>query len=373
MGGRSSEHDVSLASAAAVIAALDPGRFDVVPVLISPEGVWSVDDEAVAIVPGPEGAAQLVSLAGGAPPRALDVAFPVLHGPHGEDGTVQGALETAGVPYVGAGVAASAVAMDKALFKVFLRQAGIPTPEHTVVTRAEWESDPAAVRARVAERGRLSGLLQAGAPRIERRHQPRPGPGRPRAGARAGVPPRRQGPRGAGHLRPRGRGGGADGPVPLASPVGEITFEGDWYDYETKYQPGRSQVHVPAPSCRTRWPSRARALALRAFAAVDCAGLARIDFFVTDDGEVLLSELNTMPGFTPTSVYARLMEAAGIAYPDLVGPADRPRHRPGGGGAPLPLLSAAGTARRRGRRLPRRRVHRRPPRRPPSRPSTAAT
>ena len=318
MGGRSSEHDVSLASAAAVIAALDPGRFDVVPVLISPEGVWSVDDEAVAIVPGPEGAAQLVSLAGGSPPRALDVAFPVLHGPHGEDGTVQGALETAGVPYVGAGVAASAVAMDKALFKVFLRQAGIPTPEHTVVTRAEWESDPAAVRARVA------GVV--GYPAFSKPA---------RLGSSVGISPVPD----PGALAPAlelaflhdgkalveraisGREvevGVLDGPVPLASPVGEITFEGDWYDYETKYQPGRSQVHVPA-DLPDEVAATARALALRAFAAVDCAGLARIDFFVTDEGEVLLSELNTMPGFTPTSVYARLMEAAGIAYPDLVG------------------------------------------------------
>ena len=108
-----------------------------------------------------------------------------------------------------------------------------------------------------------------------------------------------------------------DGPEPLASPVGEITFDGDWYDYETKYVPGRSQVQVPAdiPAAAS---DRARELALRAFAAVDCAGLARVDFFLADDGEVLLSELNTMPGFTPTSVYARLLEAAGVDYPELV-------------------------------------------------------
>ncbi len=142
MGGRSSEHDVSLASAAAVIAALDPDRYEVIPVLISANGVWSVAGESVAIVPGPDGDPQIVSLSGATAPRGLDVAFPVLHGPHGEDGTVQGLLETAGVPYVGAGVAASAVAMDKALFKVFLAQAGIPTPEHTVVTRAQWEAAP---------------------------------------------------------------------------------------------------------------------------------------------------------------------------------------------------------------------------------------
>lgn len=317
MGGRSSEHDVSLASAAAVIAALDPERFDVIPVVISTQGVWSVEGEPVAIVPGPEGAGQLVSLAGGRAPRALDVAFPVLHGPHGEDGTVQGALETAGIPYVGAGVAASAVAMDKALFKVFLREAGIPTPEHVVATRAQWEADPDAVRARVAEvvgypafskPARLGSSVgispvadaDALAPALELAfvHDGKALVERAIAGREVEV-------------------GVLDGAVPLASPVGEITFAGDWYDYETKYQPGRSQVHVPA-DLPEEVAQRARDLALRAFAAVDCAGLARIDFFVTADGEVLLSELNTMPGFTPTSVYARLMEAAGVAYPDLV-------------------------------------------------------
>ena len=318
MGGRSSEHEVSLASAAAVIAALDPARFEVVPVVISTEGVWSVEGEPVAIVPGPEGAAQLVSLTGGAPPRALDMAFPVLHGPHGEDGTVQGALETAGVPYVGAGVAASAVAMDKALFKVFLREAGIPTPEHVVVTRGAWEADPDAARARVAEvvgypafckPARLgssvgirpvpdAGALDA-ALELAFRHDPKALIERAIDGREVEV-------------------GVLEGPEPLASPVGEITYDGDWYDYDTKYRPGLSQVHVPA-DLPPEVAERARALALRAFAAVDCAGLARIDFFVTPDGDVLLSELNTMPGFTPTSVYARLMEAAGIPYPELVG------------------------------------------------------
>jgi D-alanine-D-alanine ligase len=317
MGGRSSEHDVSLASAAAVIAALDPARFDVVPVLISPEGAWSVEGEPVAIVPGPEGDGRLVSLEGGRPPRTLDVAFPVLHGPHGEDGTVQGALETAGIPYVGAGVAASAVAMDKALFKVFLLEAGIPTPQHVVVTRARWERDPGAVRAHVAEvvgypafckPARLGSSVgispvadpAALAPALELafRHDGKALVERAVAGREVEV-------------------GVLDGPEALASPVGEITFAGDWYDYESKYQPGRSQVHVPA-DLPDAVAERARALALAAFAAVDCAGLARIDFFVTADGQVLLSELNTMPGFTPTSVYARLMEAAGIAYADLV-------------------------------------------------------
>lgn len=317
MGGRSSEHDVSLASAAAVIAALDPARFEVIPVLISSEGVWSVDGESVAIVPGPGGVPQIVSLDGGSGPRSLDVAFPVLHGPHGEDGTVQGLLETAGVPYVGAGVAASAVAMDKALFKVFLEQAGIPTPEHTVVTRAEWESSPAAVAERVAE---VVGYPAFSKPaRLGSSVGISPVPG-PAALADALALAFRHDGKALVERGITGREvevGVLDGPAPLASPVGEITFEGDWYDYETKYEPGRSQVHVPA-DLPEAVSERARELALRAFAAVDCAGLARIDFFITAEGDVLLSELNTMPGFTPTSVYARLMEAAGVSYPDLV-------------------------------------------------------
>lgn len=317
MGGRSSEHEVSLASAAAVIGALDPGRFAVTPVLISPEGGWSVDGAPVAIVPGPDGTARLHSLAGG-PDRPVDVVFPVLHGPHGEDGTVQGALETAGVPYVGAGVAASAVAMDKALFKVFLAHAGIPSPEHAVVTAAEWERDPAAVRERVASvpgypafckparLGSSVGISPVPGPdaldealALALRHDSKALVERAIAGREVEV-------------------GVLDGAEPIASPVGEITYDGDWYDYATKYEPGRSRVQVPA-DLPAEQAERARALALEAFRIVDCAGLARVDFFATPDGDVLLSELNTMPGFTPTSVYARLMEAAGVGYGELVG------------------------------------------------------
>jgi D-alanine-D-alanine ligase len=316
MGGRSSEHEVSLASAAAVIAALDPQRFEVVPVMISPEGAWSVGEEPVAIVPGPDGTARLASLDGG-PARTLDAVFPVLHGPHGEDGTVQGALETAGVAYVGAGVAASAVAMDKAFFKVFLRDAGIPTPEHVVVTAGAWAREPEEVRRRVAEAvgypafakparlGSSVGISRVageedleGALALALRHDSKALVERAIGGREVEV-------------------GVLGGDEPIASPVGEITFDGDWYDYETKYLPGRSRLQVPA-DLPAEVADHARELALRAFAAVDCAGLARVDFFVAHDGEVLLSELNTMPGFTPTSVYARLLEAGGVSYPELV-------------------------------------------------------
>ena len=317
MGGRSSEHEVSLASAQAVIDALDPARDEVIPVLISPEGVWSIDGEPVAVAAGPDGAACLTSLAGG-PPRPVDVVFPVLHGPHGEDGTIQGALETAGVPYVGAGVASSAVAMDKAMFKVFLADAGIPTPEHAVVTAGEWERDPGAVRARVAEVVGYPAFCKPARLGSSVGISPVPDEGQLEASLTLAFHHDGKALLERGITGREIEVGVLGGPEPFASPVGEITFDSDWYDYDTKYVPGRSHLQVPA-EIPEEASGTARALALRAFAAVDCEGLARVDFFLSDDGEVLLSELNTMPGFTPTSVYASLMEAAGISYPALVG------------------------------------------------------
>jgi D-alanine-D-alanine ligase len=207
--------------------------------------------------------------------------------------------------------------MDKAMFKVFLADAGIPTPEHAVVTASEWTRDPDAVRARVAETVGYPAFCKPA-----------------RLGSSVGISPV---PDAAAlddslalafahdgkALVERGiRGreievGVLDGEVPFASPVGEITYDSEWYDYETKYVPGMSRVQVPADIPEAA-AATARALALQAFAAVGCSGLARVDFFLEEGGRVLLSELNTMPGFTPTSVYARLMEAAGIGYPELV-------------------------------------------------------
>jgi D-alanine-D-alanine ligase len=315
MGGRSSEHEVSLASAQAVIDALDPARYEVIPILIGADGGWSVDGAPVAVVPGAGGVPVLAPLDGGEP-RPIDAVFPVLHGPFGEDGTVQGALETAGVPYVGAGVAASAVAMDKAMFKVFLRDAGIPTPEHCVVTAAEWERRPAEVRRRVRERVGYPAFCKPA--RLGSSVGISPVPGEEALEASLSLAFRHD----AKALVERAVSGrevevGVLGEEePVVSPVGEITYDADWYDYDTKYLPGRSRIQVPA-DLPEAVAERARELALRAFGAVECAGLARVDFFV-EDGEVLLSELNTMPGFTPTSVYARLMEAGGIPYPELV-------------------------------------------------------
>ena len=257
MGGRSSEHEVSLASAAAVIAALDPERDEVIPVLISPEGAWSVDGEPVAIVPGGDGGGGLASLAGG-PERAVDVVFPVLHGPHGEDGTVQGALETAG----------------RALRRRRGRRVGRRDGQGALqgLPRARRHPDARARRghrrrvgarprdgARPRRRGRrLPGLLQAGPPRLERRHQPR-ARRRRRSATRWSSPsattPR---PSSSGRSRAaRSRSACSTATRRSPRPVGEITFEGDWYDYETKYVPGRSRpagAGRPAPGDRRPGP-----------------------------------------------------------------------------------------------------------------------
>jgi len=316
MGGRSSEHEVSLASARAVIAALDRGRYDVLPVMIRRDGGWSLEGEPVGLVPGPDGKGVLASLAGG-PAREVDVVFPVLHGPFGEDGTVQGLCESAGVAYVGAGVAASAVAMDKALFRDVCRAAQLPAPETAVVDAARWASEPEAVRAELAaypgypafakpaRLGSSVGISPVpdeaaldGALALAFAHDPK-------ALVERAI---------SGHEIEVGVLGNRD---PLVSPPGEVTYDADWYDYETKYEPGRMRLVVPAP-LPAAVCERARDLARRAFEAVGCCGMARVDFFVEHDGTVLVSELNTIPGFTPTSVYASLFEADGITYPALV-------------------------------------------------------
>jgi D-alanine-D-alanine ligase len=316
MGGRSSEHEVSLASAAGVIAAMDPARYEVLPVLIARTGAWTLEGEPVALGTIGGGQGVILSLDGGAP-RPVDMVFPVLHGPFGEDGTVQGLCDTVGVPCVGAGVAASALAMDKALFKDVLRAHGLPTPDSVAVAASRWACDPDAVRREIAAR--------VGYPAFSKPA---------RLGSSVGISPVRD-PEALGAALElalahdakvlveraiRGREvevGVLGNERPEVSPVGEVTYEGEWYDYDTKYLPDRMRLTVPA-DLPPGVAERIRELALRAYACVGCTGMARVDFFVTEDGEVLISELNTIPGFTPTSVYAKLFEAAGLAYPDLV-------------------------------------------------------
>jgi D-alanine-D-alanine ligase len=316
MGGRSSEHEVSLSSAQAVVASLDPARYEPLVVLISRRGAWTLEGEPVALVPGVDGRGVLMSLAG-RPALQVDVVFPVLHGPFGEDGTIQGLCDTVGLPCVGAGVAASAVAMDKAMFKSVMRDSGLPVAEERVVMEHEWRNDPDAVAARVAECPGFPAFCKPA-----------------RLGSSVGISPVPDAKALAGALelafahdskalverRVKGRevevavlGNGDDLHV---SPVGEVTFDGDWYDYDTKYLPDRMRLVVPA-EIPAAVAEEARDLSRRAFQAIGCAGMARVDFFLEDD-RLIVSELNTIPGFTPTSVYASLLSADGLQYADIV-------------------------------------------------------
>lgn len=316
MGGRSGEHDVSLVSARGIIGVLRE-RYEVVPVRIGRDGVWLRDGQVVALVPGHEGRGVLVALDGG-PSEPVDVVFPVLHGPNGEDGTVQGLCEMAGVPYVGAGVAASAIAMDKAIFKALALAHDLPVADAVVITADDWSDQPDAVRAQVAH--------SVGYPCFTKPARLGSSVGISRVADPAGLDAAiadalAHDPK---ILIERGITGRevevgllGDGADLVVSPPGEIRYDGEWYDYETKYQDGRARLVIPA-ELPDHVAERARELAARAFRMVDCRGLARVDFFVTDYDEVLVSELNTMPGFTPTSAYPSLMDAAGVPYPEAV-------------------------------------------------------
>jgi D-alanine-D-alanine ligase len=312
-GGRSSEHDVSLASGAAIGEGLLAAGHRVVSIEIDRDGAWRRGGEPVDMRPG-----------GGL--LGADVAFPALHGPFGEDGTVQGLLETLDVAYVGAGVAASAVCLDKVLFKRLLSAtvSAVPQVDYVGVRESRWRTEPARVLAevaelglpvfvkpahlgssvgivKVAERDQTAGALEQALAHDELAIVEAAAPGVEVECGVLGLP-----------LARRAMGGESA----LASEPGEIAFVGEWYDYEAKYAPGGMELIVPARISDTA-RARVRELAVETFAQVGCEGLARVDFFV--DGEsVLVNELNTMPGFTPTSVYAKLMSASGIPYPELL-------------------------------------------------------
>jgi D-alanine-D-alanine ligase len=308
-GGRSSEHEVSLASAASVAAGLREAGHTVLPVTITREGVWladgGADDRGLSLAPGR-----------GFP--GADVVFPVLHGPFGEDGTVQGLLECLGVPYVGAGVLASALCMDKVLFKQLMAQAGVPQVGFRAVSATSLASDAGAVERELAELGlpvfvkpaRLGSSV--GIVKVEQ-------PGGLRAALAEALT----------HdplliVEAASRGVEVECSVlgndhPVASQPGEIMLasgEGGWYDYEAKYTPGGMQLIVPA-RLGEDVRERVRELAVEVFRLSGCSGLARVDFFVEGD-RVLVNELNTMPGFTQTSVYGALFAASGIPYPELL-------------------------------------------------------
>ncbi|HXB64223.1 MAG TPA: D-alanine--D-alanine ligase family protein [Solirubrobacteraceae bacterium] len=301
-GGRSSEHDVSLASARAVRAGLQNAGHGVRWVEIERDGAWHHEGERLSLLP-----------AGGL--LDADVVFPALHGPYGEDGTVQGVLETLDVAYVGAGVAASAVCMNKVLFKELMRTAGVPQVRYAGVRVARWQADRERVVGELASLGlpvfvkpahlgSSVGIVKVTDAQLLEEALERAFEHDPLAIVEAMAP-------------------GVEvecavlGGVPaLASEPGEIVLSTEWYDHAAKYEEGAMQLVVPARiSAAAR--ERVKALALEVFAYIGCEGLARADFFV-DGEEVLVNELNTMPGFTPTSVYAKLIEASGIPYHELV-------------------------------------------------------
>jgi D-alanine-D-alanine ligase len=295
-GGRSSEHEISLESGASVAAGLREAGHEVVPVLLERDGRWTRDGAEVELRAG-----------GGL--LGVDVAFPVLHGPFGEDGTVQGLLECLDVPYAGPGVLAAAISIDKLTFKRLLAFHGIPQVDFCEAGEDGWREHVAAmglpVWVKPARLGSSVGITKVAsteraldeAVELARGHDPR--------------------------VIVEADGGGREvecsvmgNDEPRTSQPGEIVAHSDWYDYEAKYSEGGMDLVVPARIGEDA-NARVRELAARVFVAIDGSGLARCDFFVREDGEVLVNELNTIPGFTSTSVFAKLFEAEGVSYPEL--------------------------------------------------------
>jgi D-alanine-D-alanine ligase len=308
-GGRSSEHDISLASARSVVDALDPELYETHTIEIGRDGAWALPPAgAPGALPAPGSSLPIPTAGTPTVLGAVDVVLPILHGPFGEDGTVQGLLELAGVPYVGSGVTASALCMDKDLFKAVLRDRGIPVAESVTLRARDPIVNPFGypVFVKPARLGSSVGISKVGgadeleaAVALARRHDDKVLVEEFQSGVEVEV----------------GVLGNLD---PIASVVGEIVAHADWYDFEAKYAEGGMELLVPA-----RLPeeitARVRELAIAAFVATDCEGMARVDFFVRPDGEVVVNELNTIPGFTATSVYAKLFAESGIPYDDLLG------------------------------------------------------
>lgn len=333
-GGRSAEHEVSCASAASVMRAIDQERYEVLAVGIDRAGRWhllasppalepgtgtlpSVDPAEGTVVTLAEGEATgaLVGAAGAREP--IDVVFPMLHGPFGEDGTMQGLLELAGVPYVGAGVLASAIGMDKSVQKALFRTAGLPVVRHETVLEPEWRDDPESVEA---------GSEALGFPQFVKPAN---------LGSSIGISKVK----GPGDLEPaleeafrHGRKALIEEAVdpgreiecavlgnvdPVASLPGEILPAGEFYDYRSKYVDEGTRLEVPA-DLPPAIVEEIQGLAVAAFHAIACAGMARVDFFLRPQNEVIVNEINTIPGFTEVSMYPRMWEASGLPYPQLI-------------------------------------------------------
>ncbi|MDR6226455.1 D-alanine--D-alanine ligase [Desmospora profundinema] len=333
-GGKSGEHEVSLQSAASVIEAMDPAEYDVVPVLIDKEGRWETGNRALPALEGKVNPKLLETIRERTPqlqlPEAVsrslpaisldevDVVFPVLHGTYGEDGTIQGLLEIADIPYVGAGVMASAVGMDKVMMKKVFAQEGLPQGDFDFFLRRRLENDMDGVVADIEGRFDYPVFIKPA-----------------NLGSSVGISKARQ----ADELKKalllaaqydrkviveefidarEVEVAVLGNEEPEASDPGEIVSSNDFYDYKAKYVDGKSVMRIPA-ELSDEMREAIRQLAIRAYRAIDCTGLARVDFFVkNEDGTVLINEINTMPGFTPYSMYANLWKHSGLSYSDLV-------------------------------------------------------
>lgn len=331
-GGQSGEHEVSIMSARSVMAAVNRERIEVLPIGISREGQWlpGLDPQTVfdsgelqvRPLPGKEPDYAIVdNPAGfllGSLKKRVDVVFPVLHGPKGEDGTIQGLLELAGLPYVGAGVAASAVGMDKALMKAVFREKGIPVGDYLVCLRREWRENPGGVIERIEDRLGYPCFVKpanlgssVGISKARNRDELKTALDTAAAYDRkliveAFLDGREIECSVLGNDRPE------------ASVPGEIIPNAEFYHYEAKYIAEDAELLIPAP-LDPETVEKVKSLAVRAFQAIDCAGMARVDFFILHaDGRVLVNEINTIPGFTKISMYAKLWEASGLPYSRLI-------------------------------------------------------
>ena len=311
-GGRSSEHDISLASARSVVGALDPERYEVAEVAIGRDGRWALEagDPPRELGRGPAETLPVPAKSGTLEALgAVDVVLPILHGPFGEDGTVQGLLELAGVPYVGAGVAASALCMDKDLFKKVLRDSGLPVARHIALREGDPVQNPFGFPCFVkpARLGSSVGITKAHdegelaeGVLLAFRHDDKVLVEEFLDGIEVEV----------GVLGNR---------EPVASIPGQIVPLGhEWYDYSSKYEEGGMDLVIP-PDLSDSVVEQVQRVAVESFSVSECEGMARVDCFVVDGDQVVVNELNTIPGFTSTSVYAKLFDASGIPYDELLG------------------------------------------------------
>ena len=334
-GGRSGEHEVSLESAKSIMAALDPEKYDIARIGIDRDGTWLLQGDPLALLTGPTTRSEsgsdmvapstgnaMLSFSGRSTTDiggAIDIVLPVLHGPYGEDGTIQGLLEMADIPYVGSGVLGSAAAMDKGIMKAIFREAGLPMAEYRLITRREWAADRGELAAEIESELGLPLFVKpanmgssVGISRVRNRAEFAPamdlaaGYDR-RIVVEAAIQDARE-------IECSVLGNDE----PAASVCGEVFAAGEFYDYESKYEDEASSTEAPA-DLPAAVSESIRSMAIRAFKALDCSGLARVDFLLRrSDEAIFIIEANTMPGFTQISMYPKLWEASGLPYSQLL-------------------------------------------------------